>query len=40
LVGKGRTRYEYVFIKPYQKGILRRLPQKMTIEPMTVEQLN
>jgi hypothetical protein len=40
LVGKGRTRYEYVFVKPYKKGILRRLPQKMTIEPMTVEQLN
>jgi hypothetical protein len=40
LVGKGRTRYEYVFIRPYKKGILRRLPQKMSVEPMTVEQLN
>lgn len=40
LVGKGRTRYEYVFIKPFKKGILRRLPQKMTVEPMTVEQQN
>jgi hypothetical protein len=40
LVGKGRTRYDYVFIRPYKKGILRRLPQKMTVEPMTVEQLN
>jgi len=40
LVGKGRTRYEYVFIRPYKKGILRRLPQKMSVESMTVEQLN
>lgn len=34
LVGKGRTRYEYVFIRPYKKGILRRLPQKMVVEQL------
>lgn len=34
LVGKGRTRYEYVFIKPYKKGIIRRLPQKVTVEQL------
>lgn len=34
LVGKGKTRYEFVFIRPYKKGILRRLPQKMTVEQL------
>jgi hypothetical protein len=28
LVGIGRSQYKYVWVKPYEKGITRRLPQK------------
>ena len=28
LVGVGRSQYKYVWVKPYEKGITRRLPQK------------